>query len=172
MEVRMRLGDIMSADVFTIGPDEPVGAAWREMRRHRIRHLAVAEDGDLVGVVSERDLGGGKEPPPARNRTVRDIMTTPPGSVAPATTLRQAANRMRGHTIGSLLVVDHGKLVGVVTTTDLLDLLGRGATRPTVRTEAAPVRRAPATGAGRGRRAVRRATGPRRGRRTPRPSAQ
>jgi CBS domain-containing protein len=168
----MRLAEIMSPEVHTIGPDEPVAAAWKEMRRHRIRHLAVAEDGQLVGVLSERDLGGGKEPPAQRNRRVRDIMTTRPVSVAPATTLRQAANRMRGRTIGSLLVVDEGKLVGVVTTTDLLDLLGRGATRPTVRTEAAPVRRAPGAGAGRGRRGARRATGPRRGRRPLRTSAK
>ena len=55
-----------------------------------------------------------------------------PVSVGPATTLRQAANLMRGHTIGCLLVVEKGKLVGLVTTTDLLDQLGRGATRPTV----------------------------------------
>ena len=161
----------MSVEVMRVGPDEPVEAAWRTMRRHRIRHLAVAEDGDVVGVVSDRDLGG-KETALPRHRTVRDVMTTTPVTAPPDTTLRQAANLMRGRTIGSLLVVEDGKLVGVVTTTDLLNVLGRGATRPTVRTEPAPVRRAPGAGAARGKKAVRRATGPRRGRRPPRLSAQ
>ena len=132
----------MSVEVMRVGPDELVEAAWRTMRRHRIRHLAVAEDGDVVGVVSDRDLGG-KETALPRHRTVRDVMTTAPVTAPPDTTLRQAANLMRGRTIGSLLVVEDGKLVGVVTTTDLLNVLGRGATRPTVRTEPAPVRRAP-----------------------------
>jgi CBS domain-containing protein len=107
-----------------------------------------------------------------RDRSVRDVMTAPPVTAAPEATLRQAANLMRGRTIGSLLVVENGRLVGVVTTTDLLNLLGRGATRPTVRTEPAPVRRAPGAGSARGKKAVRRATGPRRGRRPPRPAAQ
>ena len=44
----------MSVEVMRVGPDELVAAAWRTMRRHRIRHLAVAEDGDVVGVVGPR----------------------------------------------------------------------------------------------------------------------
>ena len=68
---------------------------------------------------------------------------------------------MRGQTIGCLLVVDQGKLVGLVTTTHLLDQLGRGATLPSVRTEPAPVRRAPASAAYAEKKAIRRATGPR-----------
>jgi CBS domain-containing protein len=72
---------------------------------------------------------------------------------------------MRGRTVGCLLVVEDGRVVGIVTTTDLLDQLGRGATRPTARTERPPLRRPPGSGLARGKKAPRSATGPRRGRR-------
>jgi len=161
----MRLRDVVTADVITIGPHETARAALEEMRRHRIRHLVVVDGASVVGILSERDLGGSDE-------SVRKLMSTDVVSASPATTLRQAANLMRGHTIGSLLVVDDEKLLGLVTTTDLLDQLGRGATRPTVRTERPPVRRPPGSGRVRGKKAVRRATGPRRGRRPRRTAAQ
>lgn len=54
----MRLRDVMSVDVITVGADDPASVAEATMRRHRIRHLVVVEDGRLVGIVSERDLGG------------------------------------------------------------------------------------------------------------------
>src|SRR5690606_16090677 len=105
----------------------------------------------------------------ARGRTVRDLMTADPVSASPNTTIRQAANLMRGRTIGCLLVVEKGHVVGIVTTTDVLDQLGRGATRGKVRIERPPVRRPPSSGVVRGKAAPRGPTGPRGGRR-PRPT--
>jgi CBS-domain-containing membrane protein len=49
--------------------------------------------------------------------------------------VREAANLMRGHRAGSLPVVDGGKLVGIVTVWDFLDLIGRGADRPVAHAE-------------------------------------
>jgi CBS domain-containing protein len=57
-------------------------------------------------------------------------MTTQIASAKPGTTLRQAANLMRGRLIGSLPVVSDGRVVGIVTATDVLEELGRGSTRP------------------------------------------
>jgi CBS domain-containing protein len=54
----MRLEEIMTSRVVTIGPDEPASTAWSRMERERIRHLVVVESGRIVGVLSERDLGG------------------------------------------------------------------------------------------------------------------
>ena len=54
----MQLGEIMTPRVVTIAPDAPASAAWTRMRRRGIRHLVVMDNGQLVGVVSERDLGG------------------------------------------------------------------------------------------------------------------
>jgi hypothetical protein len=53
--------------------------------------------------------------------------------------LKRVANLMRGHTIGSVVVVDNGKPIGIVTTADLLELLGRGAIRPTPVSKRAPL---------------------------------
>jgi len=161
----MRLRDIMTVGIQTIGPDETASAARTKMKRHRIRHLVVVDDGRVAGIVSERDLGRG-------GSRVREVMTADVVSATPDTTLRQAANLMRGRTIGCLLVIEGEDLIGVVTTTDLLDQLGRGAIRPTVRTEAPPLRRPPGSGRVRGKRAVRRPTGPRGGRRARKTPAQ
>jgi CBS domain-containing protein len=129
----MRIQDIMSRDIKTIAPGADVAAARNAMRTSGIRHLVVVEGRDVVGVVSERDLGG-RLPTAAGKRTagltVADVMTTGVVSVKPEATVRQAANLLRGFVIGSLVVQDGNKPVGIVTTTDLLDLIGRGAERP------------------------------------------
>lgn len=65
-----------------------------------------------------------------RNRAVRELMSAEVASAVPHTTLRQAANLMRGRLIGSLPVVEGGRVVGIVTATDVFDELGRGFARP------------------------------------------
>ncbi len=98
----MRLQEIMSTRIVTVDPDEAADIAWSRMQREGIRHLIVTEGARLIGVLSERDLGGRKGDPVRRGRTVRELMTPQATSAAPATTLRQAANLMRGRLIGSL----------------------------------------------------------------------
>jgi CBS domain-containing protein len=168
----MRLRDVMSVDVITIGADAPASLARDMMRQHRIRHLVVVAGGRLLGILSERDLGGARGSTSKRDIAVRHLISVDPVSASPATTLRQAANLMRGRTVGSLPIVENERVVGIVTTTDLLDQLGRGATRPTVRIERPPLRRPPGSVMTRGRKAPRSSTGPRRGRRPRRPTAQ
>jgi CBS domain-containing protein/ribosome-associated translation inhibitor RaiA len=127
----MRLRDLMSTRVVTIESSETANAAWSRMRQHRIRHLVVTDNGDLVGVISERDLGGSGGEAIRRGRTVADLMNSRVVTASPTTTLREAANLMRGRLIGSLPVVENDRLVGIVTATDVLDALGRGTSRPT-----------------------------------------
>lgn len=141
----MRLQEILTRGVVTISPDDAAEAAWLQMRRKRIRHLVVTEGAKLVGVVSDRDLGGIHGAALRRDRTVRELMTTSPAIATPTMTLRQAANLMRGRLIGSLPIVEDERVVGIVTATDVLDELGRGATRPTVRAQRKAVRVPPAS---------------------------
>jgi len=136
--LRMRVQDIMTTGVRTIGPDEHVGTAWTDMRRHRIHHLAVVHDGRILGILSERDLGKRRDAELVSSRPVRELMTKAPVSAPPSTTLRQAARLMQGRAIGSLLVVEEGQLRGMVTTTDLLNLVGRTAPPPVARPPRAP----------------------------------
>lgn len=131
----MRLSDIMHTRVVTIGPDESADAAWTRMRRRGIRHLIVLEGSQLVGVISERDLGGRTGTRLRENRAVRDLMTRRVASAAPDSTLEDAADLMREQLIGSLPVVEDGELVGIVTATDVFDALGSEAVGPLSRAE-------------------------------------
>jgi CBS-domain-containing membrane protein len=86
-----------------------------------------------VGVVSERDLGGPKGAEVRRGRTVGDLMSQPLVTATPQTTVREAANLLRGHLVGCLPLLERGRIVGIVTLSDLLDLIGRGVERPVAR---------------------------------------
>jgi len=127
----MRVQEIMNPTVLSVAPDLDAEAAWQKMKAARVRHLTVMERGLLVGILSERDIGGTRGASVRKNRMVVELMTPHAVVARPATTVKEAANLMRGHVIGCLPVLDGGKVVGMVTTTDLLELLGRGAERPT-----------------------------------------
>lgn len=129
----MRLQDIMSREVKSVGASTTVREAKSLMKMNRIRHLLVLDRSDVVGVVSDRDLegrsGSGDE------RPLGVVMTEHVVTAGPEMTVRQAANLLRGRTIGCLPIVEGGKAVGIVTTTDLLDLIGRGSERPVQRVD-------------------------------------
>ncbi len=124
----MRVRDVMTQDVETIPAGESAENALRRMRSLRVRHLIVMLGTETVGVVSEGDLDAlGTS---RRFQMVGDVMNSPAITVQPEMTIRQAANLLRGRTIGCLPVMERDRLVGILTTTDLLELLGRGAQRP------------------------------------------
>lgn len=141
----MRLEAIMSKDVMTATRRQAADRAWADMRLKQVRHVVVMDGRSVVGVLSERDLGGRSGADVRRGRTVADLMTENVVSAAPEMTLRQAANLMRGRTLGCLPVIDEGRLVGIVTLTDILDQLGRGAARPAPNAERRPRRAVPAS---------------------------
>jgi acetoin utilization protein AcuB len=84
-------------------------------------------------VLSQRDLGVAGQRDFREKHVVSDLMNTHVVTVGPEASVKQAANLMRGRTIGCLPVVEEGprnRLVGIVTVSDLLELLGRGIDRP------------------------------------------
>ncbi|HUJ24445.1 MAG TPA: CBS domain-containing protein [Myxococcales bacterium] len=120
----MRLRDVMSDAVETVVPDATAANARNAMTQKDVRHLVVVDDGDIVGVLSEHDLRGIDG-----GAHVRALMSSPPVTTLD-TTVRDAANLMRGNRVGCLPVVDgERRLVGMVTRSDLLDFLGKGVTR-------------------------------------------
>jgi acetoin utilization protein AcuB len=124
----MRLEEIMSRHVMSVPRHEVADAAWSRMREHRMHHLVVLDGREVIGVLSDRDLGAGKGSALRRGKVVEELMSREVVVAAPDMTVREAANRMRGHGIGCLPVLSRGKLVGIVTTTDLLELIGSRGT--------------------------------------------
>jgi acetoin utilization protein AcuB len=127
----MRVRDVMTKDVQTISPIQPAEQAWDQMRGVRIHHLVVTDGPRIVGVLSDRDLGGRGGTALRRNRIVSELMSDRVVTVNPDTTVREAANVMRGRSIGCLVVAEANHPVGIVTVADLLTLIGRGTERPT-----------------------------------------
>jgi len=122
----LRLQDVMSTDVKTISPKKSADDAWSMMEMNDIHHLIVVDGGEVVGVVSARDLGGKKGGAQRRGASVADVMHEKPVTAGPTETIRQAANKLRGYGIGCLPVVDGRKVKGILTITDCLELIGRG----------------------------------------------
>ena len=122
----MRVYEVMSKSVETVHPQVAATEAKTRMRHRRIRHLVVTRGGDLQGIVSERDLGGGKLPKTLGKWTVGDLMTAPVVTVTSRTPLRRAAALMKGRSIGSLVVTSaNGNVAGIVTVSDLLEMIAR-----------------------------------------------
>jgi CBS domain-containing protein len=130
----MRVQDVMTEQVQTVSPATSAVAAWNLMRVKGIHHLVVLDGTVVAGVLSDGDLGGAHGEDVRKGRTARDLMSTPVVVVPGSTTLRRAANLMRGHAIGCLVVVNDHAVAGIVTTADLLELIGRGVERPVAAT--------------------------------------
>jgi acetoin utilization protein AcuB len=141
-EAGIRVRDCMTRSAVTIHSDALVRGAVDMMRKRKIRHLPVVDRGDrLVGIVTDRDLRQVVFDPRVQDRlgdlaetlgtlTVAEIMTWGVVTVRPETDVRQAARLMREQRIGALPVVEGGRVVGILTETDVLrafqDVLGRG----------------------------------------------
>ena len=123
----MRIKDVMSREVLTVDLHEPLERARSAMTLRRVHHLVVVDGRNVVGLVSAELLAWGEAAGIAR---VEDVMFRHVVSGTPHLTLREAANLLRGRTVGALPILEGERLVGIVTISDLLDLLGRGAARP------------------------------------------
>jgi CBS domain-containing protein len=122
----MRVFEVMRANVRTVTPETSTGDALELMRRAGVHHLVVTRGPRIVGVVSAGDL----DPKARAGVAVDDVMTAPVVTVDRNETVRKVANLMDGRTIGCLPVTADGALVGIVTTSDLLRLVGKGVARP------------------------------------------
>lgn len=144
----MRVRDKMTLNPITVEPTTPVAEALRLMEGRKIRRLPVLQDGQLVGIVTLLDLMRVSASPATTlsiyelrylldKLTVQEAMTRRVITVAPDAPIEQAALLMREHKIGGLPVVEDGRLVGIITETDIfdafVDLLGMR--KPGVRIE-------------------------------------
>jgi CBS domain-containing protein len=113
---------VMTPFPYSVDAGAPVAEAQDFMRQHRIRHLPVVHDGQLAGVISDRDiklvLGPDFAYPNAGELTVRDVMVQDPYVVDLGTRLDEVLEHMATHQLGSALVTREGRLAGVFTVTD------------------------------------------------------
>ncbi len=115
------VGDIMRREPLTTSPLETLSNAKAIMDREDVRQLPVLEKGQLVGILSERDLHAHSG---YLERTKVDAaMTLTPITVAPTDTALHAARILVEKKINALPVVEGDRLVGIVSRTDLLRLL-------------------------------------------------
>lgn len=125
----MLVRDIMTRPVVAIGPEEPIADVIALMLQRRLRHFPVVADGELVGIVSDRDLRSvGSDHPAAKpgvaaRDPVRTLMTTPVWTAHPSDPVDEVAALLRRARIGAMPVVDDDELVGIVTASDVLGAL-------------------------------------------------
>lgn len=122
----MRLQDIMNRAVDTISPKDSAVLANEMMWRKRFHHLVVMDKGEVVGVLSDTDLGGDKAREIPDNQRVVDVMTSHTVVADPHMTVDRAINIFQQRNLHCLPVLDQGKLVGIVTASDILKLAKRG----------------------------------------------
>lgn len=118
--------DAMTRRVTTVTPNTTVLTALRLLYIQSIRHLPVVEDGQLIGIVSDRDLTPAARSASSsarRDATVRTVMTPAVRWMRPDDDLIAATRQMLAWRISALPVIDHGQLAGILTTTDCLNAM-------------------------------------------------
>ena len=115
------LKNVMTRHPHSIRLDESVATARKLMATLNVRHLPVLKAGELVGVISDRDLRLVKSE--ASGVSVEDLCVDDPIVVDSSTSVFVVASVMAERRIGSVLVTEGGKLAGIFTTTDACRVL-------------------------------------------------
>jgi CBS domain-containing protein len=110
------------SEVISAAPDQTVAEAVATLAEHRIGAVPVVEDGEVVGVFSERDVIYGLRDGDAAvlSRPIREVMTSPALTATPGDAVLGALSLMTRRRLRHLPVVDGGKIVGIVSIGDLV----------------------------------------------------
>jgi len=116
------VGDVMTSAPVTVEIDAPVAVAQDLMVDHEIRHLPVVEAAQLVGIISDRDIAAlendARSGSVASQLTVRDLCSFDHYTVGSGAALDEVLLEMAERRIGSVVVSDANKVLGVFTATD------------------------------------------------------
>ena len=130
----MFVSEWMSRKVFTVSPESSISDALTLMKEKKIKHVPVVKDERLKGIISDRDI---KEFSPSKATTldvyelhyllatskVKDLMKTKIITTTPDTPVEEAAMLMYDREIGSLPVLDDGRLIGIISDRDIFKVL-------------------------------------------------
>jgi acetoin utilization protein AcuB len=129
----MLVGERMSRPVITLPPDTPIHEALLLFKKEHIRRAPVISKGKLVGIVSDSDLHNASPSPVTSlsvwelnyllsKVTVNEVMTRKVRTVSEDTPIEEAARIMADYKIGGLPVINDGRVVGIITETDLFKI--------------------------------------------------
>jgi acetoin utilization protein AcuB len=126
----MRVVDVMTKDPLIVTPSETIAQADELMAVNKIRQLPVVKAGELVGIITDRDIrsflsGSLLSPPEEREKAldtqIAEVMTTDPLTLSPDDNLQEAVELLINEKIGGIPVVDEAEgIVGIVTYVDVL----------------------------------------------------
>ena len=131
----MYVGNVMRSELVTVPPDTTLLSAQNILEKKQINHLLVVDsDGELLGIVSDRDLKkswASSATTLSKNElmylldqvTVASIMAKKTITIAPGTTIERAALLMNENRINALPVVEGDQLVGIITSRDVIKIL-------------------------------------------------
>ena len=131
----MYVGRKMTTDLITVTPDTPLVKARDLLREHNVKQVPVVDHkGNLVGILTDRDIKQAWASPATtlsiyeltyvlQKLTVDSVMVKDPITTTADSTIERAAKILHDRKIGSLPVVEGGKLVGIITSTDLMEVL-------------------------------------------------
>ena len=133
----LRVEDVMSRDLFTLGRNDKLSVADDLMKQKRVRHIPVLDgDGALAGIITQRDLfrgillkslgyGSRAEERLLESLLIKDAMHEDVITTTPDTPLADAARLMMEKKIGCLPVVADGELVGLISEADFVEQFAR-----------------------------------------------
>ncbi len=125
----MKANRVMTVDVTCVDRETPLLFAWELMKELKVRHMPVVENGKLLGILSDRDLLARGKRNLKGSLDFPDLCAAEAMSLHPWTcpldaTVAQVARMMIGHHIDSVPITNpEGELIGLVTSTDLLEIL-------------------------------------------------
>ena len=126
-----KVKDKMTFDVVSIGATKDVPGAAQLMLEEKRGALPVTEDGDLVGILTDRDIisqvakGEGLD-----GKSVRDLMTEKLVTIGPEQDLDEARQLMADHQVDGILVTYGDRLLGIISEADIRAYAGRDMREP------------------------------------------
>ena len=117
----MKIRELVGGSAYLCGPELTLAQAAEEMDREKIGALAVTEQGELIGLITERDvLRAVAKHASLPTETVKEWMTTDPDTIGGDVPVEEAATWLLSAGYRHLPVVDNGELIGMASIKDIL----------------------------------------------------
>lgn len=128
----LTVADIMTPKPAVVRPDTPLRDVIGEMKLHGCRQLPVVDGEKLIGIITDRDIRLVMNSPLVlhersedlkllKDTTAETVMTPDPMTIEASASAKLAAALLQTYKFGGLPVVDNGRLVGIVTVSDILN---------------------------------------------------